>query len=339
MPSNDIGIDLGTASVIIYESNKGIILKEPSVVAVNAITNEVVSVGCEAYEMFGRTPDKIRAIFPMTMGIISDFKLTEDMIKYFIKKSCGNSIIKPRVSICVPSGITDVELRAVVDVAVRAGARKVYLIEEPVAAAIGANIDITKPNGNIILDIGGGTTDIAVLSLNGIVLKKSIKVAGNNFNEAIIKYIRNTHNVLIGTKMADTVKCEIGSVYFKNDDDKSIFIKGRNLLTGLPQKFEIKRSELCPALLETCEPILEALQSIMEVTPPELVSDIFTNGLTMTGGGSMLHGLDLLIKHHLKIEAYLAENPIECVAIGTGKSFDYLDKLFDGFVTPAVHQH
>lgn len=339
MSSNDIGIDLGTTTVIIYDPSKGIVLKEPSVVAINSKDNEVLSVGSAAYDMIGRTPDKIRAIYPLINGIISDFTVTEEMIKYFIKKCCANSIVKPRVSICVPSKITDVESRAVLDVAIKAGARKVYLIEEPVAAAIGAGIDISKPNGNIILDIGGGTTDIAVLSLNGIVLKKSIRIAGNSFNEAIIKYIKNTHNVLIGEKMADSIKCKICSVFFKNDEDLETEIKGRNLLTGLPQKLTIKRSELCPTMLECCEPIILALQSVMEITPPELVADIFTNGLTMTGGGSLLHGLDMLIKHHLKIEAKLAPNPEDCVAIGTGKSFDYLDKLFDGFVNTSVYNH
>ena len=339
MSSNDIGIDLGTVSVLIYKPGEGITLREPSVVAINSRTGDVLSVGEEAYKMVGRTPEKIRAVYPLTGGTISDFKVTEEMIRYFIKRSCAGSPIKPRVCICVPSGITDVESRAVMDMAVNVGARKVYLIEEPVAAALGADIDISQPNGHLILDIGGGTTDIAVLSLNGIVLKQSVKVAGNNFNEAIVKYIRNTHNILIGEKMADTMKCEIGSVYFRDDEDISFTIKGRNLMTGLPQKTEITRSELCPVLLDVCQPIIEALQKVLEETPPELAADIFVNGLVMTGGGSLLHGLPQLVKHYTKLNAYVAENPVECVAIGTGKAFECMDDLFDGMVEIAVHKY
>ncbi len=339
MALSDIGIDLGTSSVLIYNPENGIILHEPSVVAVNADTGTVLAVGDDAYKMVGKTPGKIKAVYPLTTGIISDFYLAEEMVKYFIKKSCATGMVKPRVAICVPSGITDVESRAVINVAVKSGARKVFLIEEPVAAAIGAGIDITRPNGHIILDIGGGTTDIAILSLNGIVNKTSVKVAGRNFNEAIIKYMRNTHNILIGEKMADTLKCEIASVFFRDDEDISYTVKGRNLVSGLPQKVDIKRSEICPIMLEMCDQIVGALQSVLEVAPPELSADILNNGLTMTGGGSLLHGLDRYIKYRLKINAYVAENPIECVAIGTGKSFLYLDKLFDGFIESKVHQY
>ena len=336
---NDIGIDLGTSSVLIYSPGKGIIVNEPSVVAVNSNSGEVLAVGEEAYRLVGKTPGKIKALYPLTTGIISDFYLAEEMIKYFIKKSCSSGMVKPRVAICVPSGITDVESRAVIDVAVKAGARKVYLIEEPVAAAIGAGIDITRPNGHIILDIGGGTTDIAILSLCGIVNKTSLKVAGRNFNEAIIKYVRNTHNILIGDKTADTLKREIGSVFFSDEEGCTYTIKGRHLISGLPEKIEIKRSEICPLMLDLCDQIVSAIQSVLEVAPPELAADILQNGLTMTGGGSLLHGLDKYIKYRLKINAYVAENPVECVAIGTGKAFDYLDKLYDGFVESKIHEY
>ena len=339
MAAGDIGIDLGTASVLIYAPNKGIILHEPSVVAVNANTGEVISVGDEAYKMVGKTPGKIKAVYPLTTGIISDFYLAEEMIKYFIKKSCSSSVVKPRVAICVPSGITDVESRAVKDVAVKAGARKVFLIEEPVAAAIGAGIDITRPSGHMILDIGGGTTDIAILSLSGIVNKTSIKVAGRNFNEAIIKYVRNIHGILIGDRMADTLKQEIASVFFRDDEDITYTVKGRHLISGLPKKIEIKRSEICPVVLEICDQIVAALQSVLEVAPPELSADILMNGLTMTGGGSLLHGLDRYISYRLKIDAKVADNPIESVAIGTGKAFYYLDKLYDGFVEEKIHEY
>ena len=339
MASVDLGIGLGTATVVVYDSTQGIVLKEPSVVAINTKTDEVLSVGEEAYRMLGRTPDKIRAVRPLQDGVISDFNSTEKMIQSFLRKVGGNQIIRPRVAICVPSGITEVESRAVVDAAVAAGARKVYLIEEPVAAALGAGIDISKPNGHIIVDIGGGTTDIAVLSLNGVVCKTSLKVAGDKFDQAIVRYVRSTYDVLIGEKMAERLKMEIGSVFFNEDEDISTDIKGRNLRTGLPQKLTITRSELKEVLLEQAMNIVVAVQQILEKTPPELAADISVNGLVMTGGGSMLHGLDRLISHYTKVNAFLAEDPVDCVAIGTGKAFQYLGDFFDGFVTSSTHKH
>lgn len=334
----DVGIDLGTATVIIYIGGEGVVLKEPSVVAVNMKTETVISVGEEAYKMIGKTPSHIKAVRPLSKGVVCDYKMTEKMVKYFIKKICKDSLVKPRIALCVPSGITNVESNAVIDVAISSGARKVYLIEEPVAAAIGAQIDIEKPNGNLIVDIGGGTTDIAVLSLNGIVNKKSIKVAGDTINDAIIKYVRASHGVLIGEKMADQIKQNVGSVFFEPDEDVSATVKGRNLTTGLPCSIEISRSMLYDCIMKETEQIITAVKEVIEKTPPELVGDIYTNGITMTGGGSLLHGMDKLLEKQTKIPTRIAEDPVDCVAIGTGKSFDYLDKLVDGFVVPSMQR-
>ena len=333
----DIGIDLGTASVIVCLKDEGIVLEEPSVVAINTATKEVLSVGDEAYKMIGRTPDKIRAVRPLEDGVISDYELTEKMIKYFIRKVCGRNVIKPRICLCVPSGITDVESRAVVEAAAAAGARKVFLIEEPVAAALGAGIDISKPCGHMILDIGGGTADIAVISLNGIVVKTSIKIAGNAFDAAIIRAIRDNHQLLIGEKMAETLKREIGTVY-GFETEKTYDIKGRNLITGLPQKITVTSTEIKEALEENTLQILSALHSVIERTPPELVGDIHTNGILMTGGGSMIHGLDKRIEEATKIKARLAEQPIESVALGTALSFSSIDDRADGFTSPATYK-
>lgn len=336
MASLDIGIDLGTATVIVYDSKKGIVLKEPSVIAVNTKTNKVVSIGEEAFQMLGRTPDRYRAVQPLQDGVISDYKLTEEMIKYFLNKICPHSFFRPRVAICVPSGITDVEAQAVVDSAIAAGARKVYLIEEPVAAAIGAGMDITKAQGNAILDIGGGTSDIAVLSLSGIVCKDSVKVAGSRLDEALIRHIRQRYKILIGGRTAETLKKEIGTVWF-DGEERHFVVKGRDLITGLPRPVRIARSETQDVLLEEVSHILAALQRVLERTPPELVGDIQRNGLVMTGGGALLDGLGMLISHRLKIPARIAEDPMECVAIGTGQTFQYIGKLYDGFLSPSTH--
>ncbi|MCI8441103.1 MAG: rod shape-determining protein [Provencibacterium sp.] len=338
MASIDIGIDLGTATVIVYLGNKGIVLKEPSVVALNINTGEVLSVGEEAYRMIGRTPNYIRAIRPLEDGVISDYDATEQMIKYFLKKVSGGAILRPRVSVCVPSGITEVESNAVVDAAVAAGARKVYLIEEPVAAAIGAGIDITRPNGVLIVDVGGGTCDIAMLSLAGIVSKTSIKVAGNKFDAAVIRHIRNTHNILIGERTAEMIKQEIGNVYVDDPNVKTM-IKGRNLVNGLPQKLEISQADLYAPLNELAMQIVHSIQQVLERTPPELVGDVYNNGVLLTGGGSLIQGMPELITHHLHIKAAIAENPVECVAIGTGRSFNYLGELQDGFIGASAHRH
>ena len=334
----DVGIDLGTATVIVYIGGQGVVLSEPSVIAVNLKTDSVISVGQEAYDMVGKTPSHIQAIRPLSKGVVCDYKMTEEMVKFFIKKVCRDSLVKPRIALCVPSGITNVESNAVIDVAIASGARKVYLIEEPVAAAIGANIDIEKPNGNMIVDIGGGTTDIAVLSLNGIVNKKSIKVAGDAINDSIIKYIRSSHGVLIGERMADQIKRTVASVCWEDGEDISAPVKGRNLTTGLPCSLEISRSMLYDCVMKEVDQIVTAVKEVIEKTPPALVGDIYTNGITLTGGGSLLHGMDRLLEKQTKIHTALAEDPVNCVAIGTGKSFQYLDKLVDGFVIPSMQR-
>ncbi|MEA5011406.1 MAG: rod shape-determining protein [Angelakisella sp.] len=333
MFSNDIGIDLGTATTIIYVNGKGIVLKEPSIVAMDTRTGNVKAVGDEAYAMLGKTSDMIRVVRPLEEGVISDYEVTEQMLKHFLRKINPSRFFKPRVCVCVPSAITEVESRAVIDTVMSSGARNVFLIEEPVAAAIGSGIDITVPGGVAILDIGGGTSDIAVLSLNGIVCKTSLKVAGNKLNSAITKFIRSSYNVLVGDNTADRIKREIGTVWMEDTPVVEYEVKGRNLVTGLPQRITITNQELVEPLRAEVEHIILALQSVLERTPPELVADIQQNGLVMTGGGAMLGGLDKLISSRIRITARLSDTPIEAVAIGTGMSFDYLGKLYDGFVT------
>ena len=338
MASVDIGIDLGTATVLVYVGDRGIVLREPSVVAVNSRTGEVLSVGQDAHEMLGKTPAQITAIRPLEEGVISDYKMTEEMIKYFLRKASPGTVLKPRVALCVPSLITAVEAQAAVDAAVTAGARSVYLIEEPVAAAIGAGIELTRPKGNIILDIGGGTSDIAVLSLSGIVCKNSIRVAGDKLNGAIVKYVRSAYNLLIGERMAEQLK--IGAASMDEDADNQIFeVKGRHLVSGLPVRQIISRKELYPVVHDCIAEIRDAVHAVVERTPPELVGDLYENGLVMTGGGALLHGLGKYLSKHLKMPVQLAENPVECVAIGTGRSFQYIDKLYDGFIASSIHKH
>ena len=328
--SVDIGIDLGTASVLVYVRGKGVILKEPSVVAFDRDTNAIKAIGEEARLMLGRTPGNIVAIRPLRQGVISDYTVTEKMIKYFVQKAMGKRTFKkPRISICVPSGVTEVERKAVEEATYAAGAREVNLIEEPVAAAIGAGIDISRPCGNMIVDIGGGTTDIAVISLSGIVESTSIKIAGDQFDEAIVKYIRRKHNVLIGERTAEELKMQIGCV-FPRPEEQTVEIKGRCLMTGLPRVFSVSSSEMIEAFEEVSSRILEAIHGVLERTPPELVADISTNGIVMTGGGSLLWGFDKLIEAHTGIETHVAEDAISCVAEGTGKSLDSLDQMQDG---------
>ena len=329
--AKDIGIDLGTASVLIYVKGQGIVLNEPSVVAMDKNTGKLLKVGADAQAMLGRTPGNIVAIRPLRDGVISDYDMTERMLKEFIHKVNGFQLFKPRVIICVPSGITEVEERAVIDAGVQAGARSVYLIEEPVAAAIGAGIDITKPDGHLIIDIGGGTTDIAVISLSGVVESASIKVAGDMFNEAVIKYIRRKHNVLIGERTAEDLKIQIGCV-FPQEEEETVEVKGRCLMTGLPKVFTVSSSEMIEAFGEPAERILEAVHSVLEKTPPELVADISTNGIVMTGGGSMVKGFDKLVESRTGIATTVAENAIQCVAMGTGQSLDWVSSMQDGTV-------
>ena len=330
--AKDIGIDLGTASVLVYVKGKGVVLNEPSVVAIDKNTGRLLKVGAEAQAMLGRTPGNIVAIRPLREGVISDYDMTERMLKEFLHKVTGGfSLFKPRVIICVPSGITEVEERAVVDAGIQAGARRVYLIEEPVAAAIGAGLDIAKPDGNMVVDIGGGTTDIAVISLSGVVESVSIKVAGDQFNESIVKYMRRKHNVLVGERTAELMKIQIGCVVPK-EQETCIDVKGRCLLTGLPKTLSITSTEMLEAFEEPVERILEAIHGVLERTPPELVADISNNGIVMTGGGSLIDGFDKLVESRTGIQTIVAADAISCVAEGTGKSLDSVASMTDGTV-------
>lgn len=330
--AKDIGIDLGTASVLVYIKGKGVVLNEPSVVAIDKNTGRLLKVGAEAQAMLGRTPGNIVAIRPLRDGVISDYDMTERMLKEFIRKVTGGfHLFPPRIMVCVPSGITEVEERAVIDAGRQAGARRVYLIEEPVAAAIGAGIDITKPDGHMVVDIGGGTSDIAVISLSGVVESASIKVAGDQFNESIVKYMRRKHNILIGERTAEQMKMEIGCVYPK-EEEATIEIKGRCLMTGLPKTITVNSTEMMEAFEAPVERILEAVHNVLERTPPELVADISNNGIVMTGGGSLVDGFDKLITARTGIHTVVAEDAISCVAEGTGKSLDSLGDMQDGTV-------
>ena len=330
--SNDIGIDLGTSSILVYIKGRGVVLKEPSVVAVNRDTNTVLAYGEDARLMLGRTPENISAVRPLRQGVISDYTLTEKMLKYFINKAVGKRTLrKPRISVCIPSGATEVEKKAVEDAAYHAGAREVTIIEEPVAAAIGAGIDISKPQGNMIIDIGGGTADIAVIALDGPVVSESIKVAGDQFNESIVKYMRRKHNVLVGERTAELMKMQIGCV-FPKEQETSIEIKGRCLVTGLPKVINVSSTEMLEAFEEPVERILEAIHGVLERTPPELVADISNNGIVMTGGGSLVDGFDKLIEARTGIHTVVAEGAISCVAEGTGRSLDSLNSMTDGTV-------
>ena len=329
--AKDIGIDLGTASVLVYVKGKGIVLNEPSVVAMDKNTGKLLKVGEEARQMLGRTPGNIVAIRPLREGVISDYDMTERMLKEFIRKVAGFMVFKPRVIICVPSGITEVEERAVVDAGIQSGCRRVYLIEEPVAAAIGAGIDISKPDGHMVVDIGGGTADIAVISLGGVVESASIKVAGDQFNEAVVKYMRRKHNILVGESTAEKMKIAIGCVYPK-EEETFMDVKGRCLLTGLPKTITVSSSEMLEAFEEPTERILESIHAVLERTPPELVADVSTNGITMTGGGSLVEGFDKLITSRTGIATTVAENAIACVAEGTGKSLDLITDMQEGTI-------
>ena len=322
----DIGIDLGTATVIAYVKGKGIVLREPSVVAVDNNTGEVVAVGEEARRMLGRTPGNIVATRPLREGVISDYTVTEKMLKYFINKVGGKTLFAPRIMICIPSRVTEVEKKAVIDAATNAGARRVYLIEEPIAAAIGAGIDISKPCGNMVVDIGGGTTDIAVISLGGSVVSTSIKVAGDKFDEYVSKYIKKKYNLAIGERTAEELKVNVGCVYPKIQDVE-MDVRGRDLTTGLPTTVTIHSSEMLEALQEPALMIVDAVHSVLERTPPELASDISDKGIYMTGGGCLIDGLDKLLQEKTGISVMIAQDTVSCVALGTGKALDNLDSL------------
>ena len=325
MAGSDIGIDLGTASVLVYAKGKGVVLKEPSVVAFDRDTNKIKAIGEEARLMLGRTPGNIVAVRPLRQGVISDYTVTEKMLSYFINRTVGKSIFgrKPRISVCVLSGATEVEKKAVEDATYQAGAREVSIIEEPVAAAIGAGIDIAKPCGNMIVDIGGGTADIAVISLGGVVVSTSIKVAGDDFDEAIVRYMRKKHNLLIGERTAEDIKINIGTVY-KRPENATMDVRGRNLVTGLPKTVTVTSEETEEALREPAYQIVDAVHNVLERTPPELAADISDRGIVLTGGGSLIQGLEELIESKTGINTMTAEDPLTAVAIGTGKYIEFL---------------
>lgn len=324
MLTTDIGIDLGTASILVYIKGKGVVLKEPSVVAFDRDTNKIKAIGEEARLMIGRTPGNIVAVRPLRQGVISDYTVTEKMLKHFIQKAIGKRTFKkPRISVCVPSGVTEVEKKAVEDATLQAGAREVAIIEEPIAAAIGAGIDITRPCGNMIVDIGGGTTDIAVISLGGTVVSTSVKIAGDDFDEAIVRYMRKKHNLLIGERTAEEIKIKIGSA-FKRPEVATLDVRGRNLVTGLPKTITVTSDETEEALREATAQIVEAVHSVLEKTPPELAADIADRGIVLTGGGCLLQGLEELIEEKTGINTMTAEDPMTAVAIGTGKFIEFL---------------
>lgn len=334
----DIGIDLGTETVIANDAERNMVITIPSMVAVDTRSDKVIAIGEDVSRMIGRTPEYIEIRRPLRDGVIADYKITKELIRHLLQRICNNQLVKPRVALCIPSSTTGVESQAVIDAAVAAGARRVYLIEEPVAAAIGAGIELSLPNGNLIVDIGGGTTDIAVLSLNGIVCKTSLRTAGQKFDDVLVKYIRSRYSLLIGQKNAEQLKIEIGNID-SDAPDAAAEVKGRDLISGLPQKRILTRAELRPLLSAVAENIIIATHGVLEKTPPELMGDIHTNGIVLTGGGALLGGLDVVMAKRLKLPVRIADNARECVAIGTAKSFDYLDKLFDGFVIPSTHTH
>ncbi len=326
----DIGIDLGTANVMISMGNKGVVLNEPSVVAFNKRLNEVIAVGDEAYRMVGRTPEHITVVRPLSDGVISDHKMTKLMIMAFIEKVTGKQLFMPNIVMCVPSSITDVESRAVVEAAKSAGARQVYLIDEPVAAIMGAGVDISRADGNMVVDIGGGTTDIAVVSLNGVVTKSSIKMAGNKLDKAIVRYVSNRYRILIGEKMAENAKIAAANIY-SPDGSRKIVVKGRHLVRGLPEQIELSDYDIYEAIIDNVNEMINAVKTVFEKTPPELVGDIYKNGIYLTGGGALLYGLDKLMSSQIGVPCHIADDPLSCVAKGTRYAFKNLEKLLDGF--------
>ncbi len=325
----DIGIDLGTASTIVYVKSKGIVLQEPSVVAMDKSTGKMLAVGEEARRMIGRTPGNIVAIRPMKEGVIADYSTTETMLKYFLSKVAPRRIFRPRMMICVPAVITTVEKRAVIEAANAAGARQTFLIEEPIASAIGAGLDISKPFGSMVVDIGGGTTDIAVLSLGGIVCGESLRVAGDKFDEAIVRFVKKEFNLMIGERSAEEVKIHVADAFPESDEAKanSMEVRGRSLISGLPKNVTITAAQTCEAMQEPVEQIINTIYSVLEKTPPELSSDISEKGIVMTGGGSLLKGMDKLISKRTGIPVIIAEEAVSSVAIGAGKALENLDIL------------
>ncbi len=325
--SKEIGIDLGTANTLVYLKGKGVILREPSVVAVNNHTGQVLAVGLDAKQMIGRTPGNITAIRPLKDGVIADFETTQGMLKYFIRKAVGNSpLSKPRVIICVPSGVTEVEKRAVVDSAMSAGAKEAFLIEEPMASAIGAGLPVEEPSGSMVVDIGGGTSEVAVISLGGIVVSRSLRIAGDEFDDSIIHYIKKEYNLMIGERTAESIKLTIGSAY-PLEEEETHTISGRDLVTGLPKELSISSMEIREALREPINSVVDSIKYTLEKTPPELAADIMERGIMLAGGGALLKGLDKLISEETGIPVFIAEQPLDCVVLGTGKVLEEIDTL------------
>ncbi|HHW23290.1 MAG TPA: rod shape-determining protein [Clostridiaceae bacterium] len=332
--TKEIGIDLGTANTLVYLKGKGVILREPSVVAINNNTGQVLAVGLEAKQMIGRTPGNITAIRPLKDGVIADFETTQGMLKYFIKKAIGNSpLAKPRVVICVPSGVTEVEKRAVVDSAMTAGAKEAFLIEEPMASAIGAGLPVAEPSGSMVVDIGGGTSEVAVISLGGIVVSRSLRIAGDEFDDAIAHYIKKEYNLMIGERTAEDIKLKIGSA-FPLEREETYNISGRDLGTGLPKELSVSSEEIREALKEPVNSVVDSIKFTLEKTPPELAADIMERGIMLTGGGALLRGLDKLISKETGIPVFIAEDPLDCVVLGTGKVLEELDVLSSVLLSP-----
>ncbi|WP_018086312.1 rod shape-determining protein [Desulfurispora thermophila] len=326
--SSDIGIDLGTANVLVYVQGRGIVLCEPSVVAINRDNGRVIAVGAEARRMLGRTPGNIVATRPLRDGVIADYEVTEKMLRYFIDKSVGKKLFfRPRIMVCIPSGVTGVEERAVKQAAMQAGARSAYVIEEPLAAALGAGLDISEPSGTMVVDIGGGTTDVAVLSLGGIVCSRSIRVGGDKFDEAIVRFVRREYSLAIGERTGEEIKIEVASAYPAAAEDKHYEIRGRDLISGLPRAVTITRLGVHEAIKEPLEAVVGAVKEVLERTPPELAADIVHKGIVMTGGGSLLHGLDRLLMEETGLPVHIAEDPLSCVARGTGRALSMLGAL------------
>lgn len=325
----DIGVDLGTASVLVYVKGRGIVLKEPSVVAMEKDTGKIISIGEDARRMLGRTPGNIIATRPLREGVIADYDVTEKMLRYFITKACGRSFFfRPRIMVCIPSGVTGVEERAVRQAALQAGARQAHLIEEPLAAALGAGLEISEPTGSMVVDIGGGTTDVAVLSLGGIVTSASLRVGGDKFDEAIVRFIRREFNLMIGERTAEELKINVGTAYPSGKSvNTTMDIRGRDLLTGLPKTVTVTSQQTYEALQETVEAVVGAVKEVLEKTPPELSADIINKGIVMTGGGSLLNGLDTLISKETSLPVYVADDPLSCVAQGTGMALSMIGVL------------
>ncbi|HBX23487.1 MAG TPA: rod shape-determining protein [Desulfotomaculum sp.] len=326
--NTDIGIDLGTANILVFVKGRGIVLKEPSVVAMDKTSGKVIAVGVEARRMLGRTPGNIVATRPLRDGVIADYDVTEKMLRYFITKATGKRLLfKPRVMVCIPSGVTGVEERAVRQAAVQAGARQVHVIEEPLAAALGAGLDISQPGGTMVVDIGGGTTDVAVLSLGGIVHSTSLRVGGDKFDEAIIKYVRREFSLAIGERTAEEIKIEVANAYSNGSRPLSLRVRGRDLINGLPKEISVTSDHIYEAIKENLISVVDAVKEVLEQTPPELSADIVDKGIVLTGGGAMLRGLDTLIGNETGLNAFLAEDPLSCVAVGTGRALTMLNVL------------